>query len=195
MRTARQIAAPIDAHSSRWERVVVDGVIGFEEFVGARSKALLRTAYVLTGDHHHAEDLLQTALTTLYLHWGDLRDPRAAETYVRRVLVTTYTSWWRRRSWRERPTADIPDTAPETTGSVGGSEDMWLHLKALPRQQRAVVVLRFYEDLSVEETAALLGISAGSVKSHTSRALATLRRRLGQAEPLPASSVAAGGVS
>jgi len=167
-------------------------VLGFDEFVGARSKALLRSAYVLTGDHHHAEDLLQTALTSLYLHWGDLRDPRAAEAYVRRVLITTYTSWWRRRSWRERPTADLPDPVRASQG-VGGGDDMWVHLRALPRQQRAVVVLRFYEDLSVEETATLLGISAGSVKSHTSRALATLRFRLGRTPPCPANSAAAGG--
>jgi RNA polymerase sigma-70 factor (ECF subfamily) len=156
-------------------------VVGFDDFVAARSHALLRTAYLLTGDHHHAEDLLQTSLTALYLHWGSLRDPRAAESYVRRSLVTTYTSWWRRRSWRERPTADLPEAHAEvlTTGVTGGdSDEMWRHLGALPRQQRAVIVLRFYEDLSVDETAALLGISAGSVKSHTSRALGALRMRL-----------------
>lgn len=153
--------------------------LDFDDFVAARSAALLRTAYLLTADHHHAEDLLQTALTSLYLHWGSLRDRRAAESYARRCLVTTYTSWWRRRSWRERPTAELPDgIAPDSTSDR--SDELWRHLGALPRQQRAVVVLRFYEELSVEETAALLGISAGSVKSHTSRALAALRLRLEQ---------------
>ena len=134
-------------------------------------------------------------MTSLYLRWGDLRDPRAAETYVRRSLVTTYTSWWRRRSWRERPTADVPDGT--TTGLAAGhaTDDLWLHLAALPRQQRAVVVLRFYEDLSVEETAALLGISTGSVKSHTSRALGALRVRLGPVTLRQAHSASPKGVS
>jgi RNA polymerase sigma-70 factor (ECF subfamily) len=156
---------------------MVDQLVDFNNFVEARSKALLRTAYLLTGDHHHAEDLLQTALTSLYLHWAGLRDRRAAESYVRRILVTTYTSWWRRRSSRERPTADVGDF-PATPGGGLEHDDLWWHLNLLPRQQRAVVVLRFYEDLSVEETAAMLRISTGSVKSHTSRALATLRVRL-----------------
>lgn len=152
--------------------------VEFDDFVAARSRALLRVAYLLTGDHHHAEDLLQTSLTSLYLHWSRLRDPRAAEAYVRRSMITTYTSWWRRRSWRERPTADVPDREVAAVGTTGTSDEIWRHLSALPRQQRAVVVLRFYEELSVEETSALLGISAGSVKSHTSRALGALRVRL-----------------
>lgn len=166
----------------------------FADFVEARSKALLRTAYLLTGDHHQAEDLLQSALTSLYLHWNGLRERRAAEAYVRRSLVTAYTSWWRRRSSREVPVAEIQDFEAETPTRNGGKDELWHHLSALPRQQRAVVVLRFYEDLSVEETAAMLGISAGSVKSHTSRAIASLRMRLGTTGT-PASSVSSGGVS
>ena len=158
--------------------MTVETVVAFDDFVAARSKALLRTAFLLTGDHHHAEDLLQTALTSLYLRWSTLRDPRSAESYVRRSLITTYTSWWRRRSWRERPTGELPDAAVAAFGTSGDADELWRHLSALPRQQRAVVVLRFYEDMSVEETAALLGISAGSVKSHTSRALGALRVRL-----------------
>ena len=171
-----------------------DSFVEFADFVEARSKALLRTAYLLTGDHHQAEDLLQSALTSLFLHWSGLRERRAAEAYVRRSLVTAYTSWWRRRSSRELPLADIPDSEAEIPTRNGGNDDLWQHLNALPRQQRAVVVLRFYEDLSVEETAAMLGISAGSVKSHTSRAIGSLRMRLGTAGTR-AGSASSGGAS
>lgn len=160
-----------------------DGSSDFDDFVASRSRALLRTAYLLTGDRQHAEDLLQSSLTAVYLRWGRLRDKGAAEAYVRRTLVTTYTSWWRRRSWRERPTADLPEpSSPDPSRAGDDRDEMWQHLQALPRQQRAVVVLRFYEDRSVEETARLLGIGTGTVKSHTSRALDALRVRLAPAE-------------
>ncbi len=171
-----------------------ESYVEFADFVEARSKALLRTAYLLTGDHHQAEDLLQSALTSLYLHWNGLRERHAAEAYVRRSLVTAYTSWWRRRSSRELPLAEIPDVEAGTPARPGGKDELWRHLSALPRQQRAVVVLRFYEDLSVEETAAMLGISAGSVKSHTSRAIASLRMRLGTVGTR-AESASSGGAS
>src|SRR4051812_49343396 len=118
---------------------MINEAVDFQSFVAARSKSLLRTAYLLTGDHHHAEDLLQTALTSLYLHWGGLRDRGAAEAYVRRSLVTTYTSWWRRRSWRERPIADLPEPLQAPPGTSGMKDELWRHLSALPRQQRAVV--------------------------------------------------------
>jgi len=149
---------------------------GFDDFVASRSTALLRTAFLLTGDHQHAEDLLQTALAAIYVRWDRLRDTRAAEQYVRRTLMTTYTGWWRRRSWSERPTADLPEPMPDASLDVSDDRrELWSQLQGLPRQQRAVVVLRFYEERSVDETAALLGISAGTVKSHTSRALGALR--------------------
>ena len=87
----------------------------FDDFVASRSRSLLGTAYLLTGDHQHAEDLLQTALISIYLRWDRLRDPGAAEQYVRRTLVTTYTSWWRRRSWRERPVSRDPGAGRRLT--------------------------------------------------------------------------------
>ncbi|MET7750565.1 SigE family RNA polymerase sigma factor [Micromonospora sp. NPDC005367] len=152
----------------------------FREFVAARSAALLRTAYLLAGDWATAEDLLQTALTKTYLAWRRLGGIEAVEPYARRVLVNTSTSWWRRRWHGERPTDVLPEQAGADEIERQLDRDLlWRHLRALPTRQRAVLVLRFYEDMSEAQTAALLGISAGTVKSQTSRALATLRRRMG----------------
>ncbi|WFE38303.1 SigE family RNA polymerase sigma factor [Micromonospora sp. WMMD998] len=152
----------------------------FREFVAARSGALLRTAYLLAGDWATAEDLLQTALTKTYLAWKRLGGIDAIEPYARRVLVNTSTSWWRRRWHGERPTEVLPERAGVDEIEQQLDRDaLWRHLQALPARQRAVLVLRFYEDMSEAQTAALLEISPGTVKSQTSRALNTLRRRLG----------------
>lgn len=151
----------------------------FREFVAARSSALLRTAYLLAGDWATAEDLLQTALTKTYLAWKRLGQIEAVEPYARRVLVNTSTSWWRRRWHGERPTEFIPERpAPDQLEERLDRDVLWRHVKALPVRQRAVLVLRFYEDMSEAQTAALLDISPGTVKSQTSRALGTLRQRL-----------------
>jgi RNA polymerase sigma-70 factor (sigma-E family) len=144
----------------------------FENFVAARSHRLLRTAYLLTGDHALAEDLLQTALAKAWGAWG--RMGPEPEPYVRRILVNTYASWWRRRWNGERPTEQLPEP-PHHHLDVDGRFDLWEAVQRLPRRMRAVVVLRFYEDLSERETAALLGIAPGTVKSQTSKALAHLR--------------------
>ncbi|MGV9765616.1 SigE family RNA polymerase sigma factor [Micromonospora tulbaghiae] len=152
----------------------------FREFVAARSGALLRTAYLLAGDWATAEDLLQTALTKTYLAWKRLGGIDAIEPYARRVMVNTSTSWWRRRWHGERPTEVLPERAGVDEIEQQLDRDaLWRHLQALPARQRAVLVLRFYEDMSEAQTAALLEISPGTVKSQTSRALNTLRRRLG----------------
>ncbi len=152
----------------------------FREFVAARSAALLRTAYLLAGDWATAEDLLQTALTKTYLAWKRLGEIEAVEPYARRVLVNTATSWWRRRWHGERPTEVLPErAAPDQIDEQLERDALWRHVKALPARQRAVLVLRFYEDLTEAQTAALLDISTGTVKSQTSRALNTLRQRLG----------------
>ncbi|HEY8471534.1 MAG TPA: SigE family RNA polymerase sigma factor [Natronosporangium sp.] len=151
----------------------------FRDFVVARSQALLRTAYLLVGNRAQAEDLLQTVLVKTYVAWPRIRDAAALEGYVRRALTTTAISWWRGRPYRERPMQTLPEQ-----GTVDGPEGrierdaMWLHLRALPVKQRAVLVLRFYEGLSEAEIAEVLGISRGTVKSHASRALATLRSRI-----------------
>jgi RNA polymerase sigma-70 factor (sigma-E family) len=151
----------------------------FREFVTARSAALLRTAYLLAGDWATAEDLLQTALTKTYLAWKRLGQIEAVEPYARRVLVNTATSWWRRRWHGERPTEFLPErAAPDNLEEQLERDVLWKHVKALPTRQRAVLVLRFYEDMSEAQTAAMLQISPGTVKSQTSRALGTLRQRL-----------------
>jgi RNA polymerase sigma-70 factor (ECF subfamily) len=153
----------------------------FTAFVSARGAALVRTAYLLTGDHQAGEDLVQTALAKTYVAWPRIRDREAVESYVRRTMVTTQTSWWRRR-WRgETPTADVPELARADADPVGAHAErdrIWRHLGRLSERQRAVLVLRFYEDLGEAETAALLGCSPGAVKSHTHRALARLREAL-----------------
>jgi RNA polymerase sigma-70 factor (sigma-E family) len=142
----------------------------FEEFVGARSRALLRTAYLLTHDHALAEDLLQASLTRAWFAWKRIDgDP---EPYVRKILVNTFASWWRRK-WRgEQPTEHLPETGVEDHTEP---TDLWSAMERLPRRMRAVVVLRYFEDLTEAQTADVLGCSVGTVKSQTSKALAKLR--------------------
>ncbi len=151
----------------------------FRHFVATRSTALLRTAYLLAGDWATAEDLLQISLTKTYLAWKRLGHIDAVEAYARRVLVNTSTSWWRRRWHRERPTETMPEMpAPDSSERHVERDELWRHVQQLPPRQRAVLVLRYYEDMSEQDTARLLGVTVGTVKSQSSRALATLRDRL-----------------
>jgi RNA polymerase sigma-70 factor (sigma-E family) len=146
----------------------------FDALVGLRSPALLRTAYLLTGDAHLAQDLVQSALARAYSRWGRLRSPEAGEAYVRRVMVTQAASSWRRKWHGEVPSAELPHT-PAPTDDVELREALRVALLRLPATQRAVLVLRFYEDLSEADTARLLDCSAGTVKSRTARGIAALR--------------------
>jgi RNA polymerase sigma-70 factor (sigma-E family) len=150
----------------------VTALESFDAFVLARSRRLLRTAYLLTQDHALAEDLVQTALAKAWFAWSRIEggDP---EPYVRKIMVNTYSTWWRRRWNGEHPTDELPEVA--VPSSAEESADIWQALQRLPRRQRAVVVLRFYEDLSEAETARILGCSTGTVKSQTSKAFAKLR--------------------
>jgi RNA polymerase sigma-70 factor (sigma-E family) len=135
----------------------------------------VRFAYILTSDHHAAEDLVQTALAKTYLAWNRLRDRGAVDSYVRRVIVNENTSTWR-RAWRRRER--VTETLPErgvVDADFEGREAMWHVVQALPPRQRAAVVLRYYEDLSEAQTAAVLGCSVGNVKSQTSRGIAAMR--------------------
>jgi len=149
----------------------------FARYVARRHTALLRTAYLLTGDRYAAEDLLQTALARTWLAWPRIREPAGVDTYVRRVLVNTQRSCWRRRRVQEL----LVGSVPEREGGIDATSDLhqvlWAALADLPRQQRATLVLRYYEDLSNAEIAEVLGVSAGTVKSNASRALAALRQR------------------
>ena len=157
----------------------MDNEESLRDFITNRSPALLRSAYLLVGDRQHAEDLVQTALVKTYLAWPRLRDRGALEAYVRRTMATTATSWWRGRKFRERATSGVPDRAAEDALSPRAERDaMWAHLRDLPVKQRAVLVLRYYEGLSEAEIADTLGLSRGTVKSHASRGLATLRQRM-----------------
>lgn len=151
----------------------------FAEFVTRWSPALLRVAFLLTSDRGEAEDLLQTALLKTHRHWGRLSDREAAYPYVRQVLVTTHTSWRRRRRVPEVLLDQVPDVVVgENSGpEVGRALQA---LDELPPRMRAVVVLRWYEGLSEAETAEALGCSLGSVKSQASRGLARLRVLLDQ---------------
>jgi RNA polymerase sigma-70 factor (sigma-E family) len=161
--------------------VAADRDAEFHAYVTARSPALLRTAYLLTGDRGLGEDLLQTVLAKVYVGWPRIRDKGALDAYVRQAMATTQTSWWRRR-WRgERPTGDLPDHARDSVAADPAERDwMWRHLATLPARQRAVLVLRYYEDLSEGEIARVLGCSTGTVKSQASRALAGLRARIAE---------------
>ncbi|GIJ80614.1 RNA polymerase sigma-70 factor, sigma-E family [Micromonospora phaseoli] len=153
----------------------MDTPVGFDDFVASRSPRLLRTAFLLTRDWALAEDLLQTALARAWESWRRIEgDP---EPYVRRIIVNAYASWWRRR-WRgELPTADLPEAATAQDPHLGfdDRDRLWRALGRLPRRQRAVLVLRYFEDLSEAEIAGALGCSIGTVKSQASRALAKLR--------------------
>ncbi|SDE35682.1 RNA polymerase sigma-70 factor, sigma-E family [Blastococcus fimeti] len=149
---------------------------GFADFVEQWSPALLRVAFLLTGDRGLAEDLLQTALLKTSRRWSRIADQQAAYPYVRRVLVTTSASWRRRRRVGEVLTDRLPERS--TLGGEGAPGRAVAALEGLPPRMRAVIVLRYYEDLSEADTAAALGCSVGSVKSQASRGLARLRVEL-----------------
>jgi RNA polymerase sigma-70 factor (sigma-E family) len=152
----------------------------FGDYLAARQPALLRTAYLLTGDRDQAEDLLQTSLAKLYLAWDRVQDRGSVDGYLRRIMVIERNSVWR-RAWRRREitTAQVPDTAPHKDAYDDGSHDeLWRVVRSLPERARAVVVLRYYEQMTEAEVADALGISVGTVKSQCSRAMATLRQRI-----------------
>jgi len=152
----------------------------FDAFVAARGQALQRTAYLLTGDWALAEDLVQTALVRSWPRWERIRRRDDPEVYVRRVLVNTWSTWARRR-WRgERPATQMPDRpAPgDVAAEVTVRMAVRSALATLTERQRAVVVLRVFDDMPESQVAHVLGCSAGTVKSTLSRALARLRKNL-----------------
>jgi RNA polymerase sigma-70 factor (sigma-E family) len=156
-------ARPVDDHS-------------FREYVRTRRQALLRTAYLLTGNLADAEDLVQSALAKTYLAWHRIEDRGAVDSYVRRAMVNTQISWWRRRRLEEFPTDEIPDQATvDYPVSSDVQESLRQAIDRLPQRMRAAVMLRYYEDMTEAEVAEVLGVSVGTVKSTVSRAVAKLR--------------------
>ncbi|MDL5202547.1 SigE family RNA polymerase sigma factor [Streptomyces sp. ALI-76-A] len=152
----------------------------FSSYVKARQPVLLRTARSLTANPSDAEDLLQTALTKTYVAWERIEDHRALDGYVRRALLNTRTSQWRKRKVDEFACDELPESESVPTGEDPAEQQalhdaMWRAIMKLPARQRAMVVLRYYEDLSEVQTAEVLGVSVGTVKSAVSRALGKLR--------------------
>ena len=155
---------------------------GFDEFVRTRSTGLLRVAYLLTGDRHTAEDLVQEVLEQMYVRWR--RIDTAPEAYARRALVNRSTNRWRRRARQpETPLAvhehDRHRAEPDHGENIVVKDAVLTALRALPAKQRAAVVLRYLDDLPVHEVAAALGCTEGTVKSNAARGLGRLRHVLG----------------
>ena len=162
---------------------IPDGSAPYADFVSARWNALYRVAFLLTGGDADAEDLLQSTLVKAYVNWERVTSAGSAEAYVRRILVNTFVSG-RRRAWtREDPVEVVPDI--RVAGAEDAADDrlgLWPQVLGLPARQRAVVVLRYYEDLTLQETANVLGVSIGTAKSQASDALRALRAGLNDQE-------------
>jgi RNA polymerase sigma-70 factor (sigma-E family) len=153
----------------------------FDAFVQGRGWALLRFAYVLSGDAHLAEDLVQEVLARVHRRWNKITAMHHTEAYVRTAIVRQFLSWRRRRAAGEAILAEVPEPAglAEPQQQVLARDQMWRLMSGLPRAQRAVLVLRFYCDLPDHEIAALLGCGESTVRSQASRALARMRDLLG----------------
>jgi RNA polymerase sigma-70 factor (sigma-E family) len=149
----------------------------FGEYVRSRSGALLRAAQAMTGNRADAEDLLQATLVKAYQSWDRIADHAALDTYVRRAMVNTHISGWRRRRVDADPTDELPDSpAADATGDSDLHDVVQRAIDRLPRQMRAAVMLRYYDDMTEPEVAAALGVSVGTVKSTVARAVAKLRK-------------------
>jgi RNA polymerase sigma-70 factor (sigma-E family) len=158
----------------------VSGDLSFDAWASARVAGLLRFAYLVTGSQHAAEDAVQEALTSACARWARVSRTRDPETYVRRMVVNAHISGWR-RTRRESPVAEVRETTyADPAGRIDTGDAVWRVCEALPRQQRAAVVLRFYEDLDYPEIAEILGVAEPTVRSHVHRALAALRTELTQ---------------
>jgi RNA polymerase sigma-70 factor (sigma-E family) len=150
----------------------------FRTYAVSRRPALRRTAYLMCGDWHQADDLVQTALTKLFVAWKRVRSDEQPDAYARRILTRCYLDE-RRRPWRRESPMEVLHDSPAATRSTEDALDLRAALDRLPSRQRATIVLRFWADASVAETADALGCSEGTVKSQTARALSTLRASLG----------------
>lgn len=159
----------------------------FTEFVRASSASLFRTAYLMTGDYQRAEDVLQSALVRVYQRWHRVASMAEPEAYARKVVVSQAASWWRKRSSHESPL--VLRDEPSWDGrleDVPEHERVWQAVLSLPRRQRAVTVLRYYEDMSEARIAETLGMAPGTVKSHSHAAGRRLAELLGEPTAVPA---------
>ncbi len=155
----------------------MDPYEGFAEFVAARQMSLSRIAYLLTGDHHAAQDLVQSSLVKLARHWRRISTGGDPEAYLRRIMVNERNTWWRGRP--PEPVDPVPERAGRDESShLATRTSLMAALRALPPRQRAVIVLRYYADLTEAQTADALGCAVGTVKSQTHAALARLRQLL-----------------
>jgi RNA polymerase sigma-70 factor (sigma-E family) len=152
--------------------------VTFEEYVASRGPALVRLARLLSADHHRAEDLAQDVLARAYVHWRHIQRTQRPDVYVRRMLINANVSWWR-RGRREVSVAWVDDRPSPVDLGAGAvdRDEMWRLVAGLPPRQRAVLVLRYYEDLDDATIAEILDCSAVTVRTHAMRALATLRQR------------------
>lgn len=150
-------------------------VHGIERFLADRGRGLLRAAWLLTGDDHNAEDLLQTALAKSMGKYDVLANDHKFETYLRTTIYRTFVSWWRRRSWTSESVTEHVPHRPADSATDELRLDVLRALDTLPRMQRAVLSLRYLEDRSVAEVARILGISEGTVKNHAHRGCRALQ--------------------
>lgn len=152
----------------------------FEEYVAVRGQALLRFAYVLCGDSHRAEDLAQSALADACRHWRRVSRADHPDAYVRRMIVNTHLTWWRRRSATEVPVETLRDDGhgPDPADEIAARDESHRLLASLAPRARTVLVLRYYADLDDAAIAELMGISVSGVRATASRAIAALRAKL-----------------
>jgi RNA polymerase sigma-70 factor (sigma-E family) len=160
--------------------------VTFEEYVQQRGAALVRLACLLVGHRQLAEDLTQEVLARAYVRWSRVASADHPDLYLRRMLVNAHVSWWRRRSFHE--TVGVPERDQPGPGAldteIAERDALWRLVQALPKRQRAVVVLRYYEDLDDATIAEILECSPATVRTHVMRALATLRERLNEPTPV-----------
>jgi len=162
--------------------VQLDAELSFESFVADHQVRLRRYALALTRNTADADDLLQTTLVKVYLAWHRIEDPARVVAFARTTMSRSYVTAWRRWGRHEAPITDLPDRPSPGTDPLADRDLIWRGLDRLGRRQRAVVVLRYLEDLELSAIAEILGISIGTVKSQLSRALDNLRDYLGSDE-------------
>jgi RNA polymerase sigma-70 factor (sigma-E family) len=152
--------------------------VEFEEYASARGQDLVRLGFTVSGDYQRAEDLAQIALMQAFRTWRKVRRADDPHNYVRRILINSYLSMTRRRSFSEAPAAELEmdRTVPDPATGIVNSDDLWRALATLSARERVVLVLRYYQDMDDRTIADVLGIKPSTVRATASRALASLRR-------------------